>query len=102
MLLKIKGVKYHVQDVARMALAALRNDATAGRTLTLAGPKAWTTAEVIALCEKLADARAEVTQVPLWLLKSTRNFLRGFQWARDASDRLVCSLTDCCVLFYRA
>ena len=28
-------------------------------------------------------------QVPVWLLKATRGFLRSFQWARDAADRLV-------------
>lgn len=46
-----------------MTLAALRNDATIGRTLTLAGPKAWTVPEVISLCEKFADERANVTEV---------------------------------------
>jgi uncharacterized protein YbjT (DUF2867 family) len=33
-------------DAARMVMAALRTDATAGQTLTLSGPKAWTTKEV--------------------------------------------------------
>ena len=46
-----------------MTLAALRSDATVRQTLTLAGPKAWTVPEVIELCEKLADERAQVTQV---------------------------------------
>ena len=78
-----------VQDVAKMALAALRSDATVGKTITLSGPKAWTVQEVIELCEKLAGAEADVTQVPVWLLRATRNFLRSFQWARDAADRLV-------------
>jgi len=30
--------------------------------MTLAGPKAWTVEEVIALCEKYADAEADVSQ----------------------------------------
>lgn len=77
------------QDVARMTLAALRSDTTVGKTVTLAGPKAWTTQEVIELCEKYADADAEVTEVPVWLLRATRGFLKGFQWARDAADRLA-------------
>jgi hypothetical protein len=34
------------QDVARMTMAALRTDATIGKTITLAGPKAYTTSEV--------------------------------------------------------
>lgn len=53
------------QDVAKMTLAALRSEATTGQTLTLAGPKAWTVPEVISLCEKLADERAQVTEVCL-------------------------------------
>ncbi|CAL5228010.1 g11067 [Coccomyxa viridis] len=77
------------QDVAKMTLAALRSDATVKKTLTLSGPKAWTVPEVIELCEKLADERAQVTQVPVWLLKATRSILKSFQWARDAADRLA-------------
>ena len=48
-----------------MTLAALRSDATVKKTLTLAGPKAWTVPEVIELCEKLADERAQVTQASI-------------------------------------
>lgn len=77
------------QDVARCALAALRADESIGKTLPLAGPRAYTTEEVIRLCETLADCDAEVRNVPVWLLKSTRNILRSFQWATDAADRLA-------------
>lgn len=69
-----------------------RSDATAGETMTLAGPQAYTVEEVIELCEKYAGADADVTKVPVWLLRLTRNLLRGFQWARDAADRLVSSM----------
>lgn len=78
-------------DVARMTLAALRNDSTVGKTLTLSGPKAWSTSEVINLCETLSDSRAKVQTVPTWLLKGTRSLLRSMQWAQDASDRLAFS-----------
>lgn len=78
-------------DVAKMTLAALRNDATVGKTLTLSGPKAWTTKEVISLCEEMSDSRAQVTTIPTWLLKRTRAVLRSMQWAQDASDRLAFS-----------
>lgn len=72
-----------------MTMAALRSDACAGKTITLAGPKAYTTKEVIELCEKLSDSDANVTTVPTWALKAARNVLQGAQWARDAADRLV-------------
>ena len=45
-----------------------------------------------AICEYQSCAcshPAGRVQVPVWLLKTTRNFLRSFQWARDAADRLV-------------
>ena len=38
----------------------LRNDKTVGKTLTLSGPKAWSTREVIELCENLSDSDAKV------------------------------------------
>lgn len=70
-------------------LSRCRSDATIGKTLPLAGPKAWTNDEVIALCEKLGNMDAEVRNVPVWILKATRGILRSLQWANDAADRLV-------------
>ena len=43
----------NTEDAARMTLACLSNDNTIGKTLTLAGPKAYTVNEVIKLCETL-------------------------------------------------
>lgn len=76
-------------DTARLVLATLRSEEAIRKTLTLAGPKAWSTQEVINLCETLADTNAKVTTVPTWLLKRTRSILRGLQWAGDAADRLA-------------
>jgi uncharacterized protein YbjT (DUF2867 family) len=84
-----------LQDIARLTLAALRNDACNRRTLTLAGPNAYTTKEVIEKCENLSDSRAQVSTVPTWLLKGTRGLLKGADWAKDAADRLV-SAAFCC------
>eukprot|EP00210_Caulerpa_lentillifera_P005541 g5300.t1 len=77
------------QDIARMTVAALRNQATFGKTLTLSGIQDYSTDEIIQMCEKRANATAKISKVPVWLLKWTRGFLRGLQWARDASDRLA-------------
>jgi uncharacterized protein YbjT (DUF2867 family) len=78
------------QDIARMTLAALRRPETIGKTLNLAGPKAWTTQEVIELCEKFSEgSKAKIIKVPVWILNTTRKLLNFFQWARDASDRLA-------------
>lgn len=77
------------QDVARLTLAALRSDECAGRTLTLSGPAAYTTREVIDMCEEMSSSNAKVTSVPTWLLRATRNILKSADWARDAADRLA-------------
>lgn len=77
------------QDAARMTMAALRTDATINKTLTLAGPKAYTIQEVIAMCEQKAGNEAAVTKVPLLSLKALEFVTGFFQWTRDASDRLA-------------
>ncbi|CAG9465685.1 unnamed protein product [Pedinophyceae sp. YPF-701] len=77
------------QDIARMTLAAINRPETIGKTLTLAGPKSYTIEEVITLCEELSDSEAQVTKVPLGVLKFTRALLSKFQWATDAADRLA-------------
>lgn len=77
------------QDIARLTLAALRSDQCENRTLTFAGPSAYTTREVIEMCERMSDSTAKVTSVPTWLLRATRNILKSADWARDAADRLV-------------
>lgn len=76
------------QDVAKLTMAALRNDKLQGQTITLAGPRAWSSQEVIALCERLAGQDAKVTTVPVGVLKFTRRLTRLFQWTTDVADRL--------------
>lgn len=79
------------QDIARLTLTALRSEKADGKFLTFAGPRAWTTQEVISLCERLAGQDAKVTTVPVGILKFTRLLTRLFQWTNDASDRLAFS-----------
>lgn len=79
------------QDVARLTMAALRNEKAERETMTLAGPRAWTTQEVISLCERLAGQDAKVTTVPVGVLKTTRLLTRLFQWTTDVADRLAFS-----------
>lgn len=56
----------HVPDHTPTCPAAApfpRSDKVSGKTLTLAGPKAWTTKEVIELCDKMADTNAKVGSI---------------------------------------
>ncbi|KAL5706220.1 hypothetical protein ACHQM5_024418 [Ranunculus cassubicifolius] len=79
------------QDIARLTLIALRNEKIAKTRLTFAGPRAWTTQEVITLCERLAGQDANVTTVPVSVLKFTRQLTRLFEWTSDVADRLAFS-----------
>ncbi|RRT85887.1 hypothetical protein B296_00001720 [Ensete ventricosum] len=46
---------------------------------------------VITLCERLAGQDANVTTVPVSILKFTRQLTRLFQWTNDVADRLAFS-----------
>ncbi|XP_050947536.1 protein HIGH CHLOROPHYLL FLUORESCENCE PHENOTYPE 244, chloroplastic isoform X2 [Cucumis melo] len=79
------------QDIARLTFIALRNENMNGKLLTFAGPRAWTTQEVITLCERLAGQDANVTTVPVSVLRFTRQLTRFFEWTNDVADRLAFS-----------
>ncbi|KAM0925245.1 hypothetical protein ACQ4PT_004348 [Festuca glaucescens] len=79
------------QDVARLTFVALRNEKASKKLLTFAGPRSWTTQEVITLCERLAGQDANVTTVPVGVLRFTRQLTRFFQWTNDVADRLAFS-----------
>ncbi|EHA8591702.1 putative Divinyl chlorophyllide a 8-vinyl-reductase, chloroplastic [Cocos nucifera] len=79
------------QDIARLTFIAMRNEKIDNKLLTFAGPRAWTTQEVITLCERLAGQDANVTTVPVSVLKFTRQLTRFFQWTNDVADRLAFS-----------
>lgn len=79
------------QDIARLTFIALRNEKINNKLLTFAGPRAWTTQEVITLCERLAGQDANITTVPVSVLKFTRQLTRFFQWTNDVADRLAFS-----------
>ncbi|WVZ21373.1 hypothetical protein V8G54_008695 [Vigna mungo] len=79
------------QDIARLTFIAIRNEKLIGKLLTFAGPRAWTTQEVITLCERLAGQDANVTTVPVSILRFTRQLTRVFEWTNDVADRLAFS-----------
>ncbi|KAG8655773.1 hypothetical protein MANES_04G065300v8 [Manihot esculenta] len=79
------------QDIARLTFIAVRNEKINGKLLTFAGPRAWTTQEVITLCERLAGQDANVTTVPVSILRFTRQLTRFFEWTNDVADRLAFS-----------
>lgn len=47
--------------------------------------------QVITLCERLAGQDANVTTVPVSILRLTRQLTRLFEWTNDVADRLTFS-----------
>lgn len=47
--------------------------------------------QVITLCERLAGQDANVTTVPVSVLRFTRQLTRFFEWTNDVADRLAFS-----------
>lgn len=50
-----------------------------------------TWSQVITLCERLAGQDANVTTVPVSVLRLTRQLTRLFEWTNDVADRLAFS-----------
>lgn len=77
------------QDVAKFTIRGLSLVSAENQSFSLAGPKTWTSQEIISLCEKLGGKKAKVTQVSISILKLLKNITRLFQWTWNISDRLA-------------
>ncbi|MBF2076878.1 MAG: SDR family oxidoreductase [Synechococcales cyanobacterium C42_A2020_086] len=77
------------QDIARFAVATLKNPDTINRSFPVVGPKAWGAYEIIRLCERLSGREAKVSRMPTGLLRSVEKVARFFQWGWNLADRLA-------------
>ena len=58
------------------------------KRFSLIGPKAWTSSEIIELCERLSGETAQVSYIPLISIGLLRRFFRFFEFTWNISDRL--------------
>lgn len=79
----------NTQDIAKFAIRALEVPETARKSFPVVGNRAWTSEEIISLCEKLSGREAKIFRVPLGLLRFMRQTTRFFQWTQNVSDRLA-------------
>jgi uncharacterized protein YbjT (DUF2867 family) len=79
----------NTQDIAKFAIRALEVSETEKRSFPVVGPRAWTSEEIIALCEQISGREAKIFRVPLGLLRFMRKTTRFFQWTQNASERLA-------------
>lgn len=77
------------QDIAKFAVRSLSVPETERKTFPVVGPKAWSSDEIIKLCEKLGDREAKVAQMPVRVLRTVRHLARFFQWSWNFADRLA-------------
>jgi len=83
------GIAYvDSQDVARWTASAMVKERTVGQTLTLTGPKVWSTNEVIKLCEKLSGREADINTVSNAQMQATMSAASFFDWSIDVAERL--------------
>lgn len=83
------GIAYvDSQDCARMVAAATLKERTIGKTLTVTGPKVWSTGEIIKMCEQLSGREAKVNEVQSLVLQLTQVAAGCFEWSIDIAERL--------------
>lgn len=77
------------QDIAKLCIKSLSLRETEFKSLLLIGPKAWTSNNIIKLCESLSGQKSRTKQITIFLLEILRKFLSFFEWSYKVSDRLA-------------
>lgn len=77
------------QDIAKFAVRALTVPETGKQTYPVVGTRAWSSYEIIQLCERLSGQDAKIAKMPIGLLRTVRRIARFFQWSWNLADRLA-------------
>ena len=77
------------QDAAKFAIKSLSIKAAKNKTFLLAGAYAWTSFEIIDLCEKLAGKKSKTSIIPIATLQFLRQATKMFEWSWSISERLA-------------
>ncbi|NEO41770.1 MAG: SDR family oxidoreductase [Moorea sp. SIOASIH] len=77
------------QDIAKFGIRALEVPETVNQTFPVVGTRAFSTYEIINLCERLSGKDAKIARLPINFLRGVRRFVRFFQWGWNVADRLA-------------
>ena len=77
------------QDVAKFCIRSLLLDKVINKTFTLGGSKAWSSTDIIKICEKFSGQSASVANTPTFILRIVRIFINFFEWGWNIADRLA-------------
>ncbi len=78
----------NTQDVAKFAVRSLQVPESIRKVFPIVGPKGWTAAEVIKLCERASDKKAKVLRVSPFLIELTQALVSLFQPTLSVAERL--------------
>ena len=77
------------QDVAKFCIRSLLIDKVVNRTFSLGGSKAWSSNDIVKLCELFSGETASLATTPTFILKIVKVFLNFFEWGWNIADRLA-------------
>merc|ERR1712118_76526 len=73
---------------AKAVIGSLVTSKSDYKSFSLIRPKAWTSAEIIDLCERLSGETAQVSYIPFIAIGFLRRFFRFFEFTWNIADRL--------------
>lgn len=79
----------NTQDIARFAVRALSVPETRNRTFPVVGTRAWESAAIVELCERLSEQPAKTARARIETMRIVQKIIQLFEWGWNLADRLA-------------